>query len=189
MKVGQSCGSSLFGAKSKEKAVDFHLNGTDGKVYTLADARGPRGLVVMFICNHCPFVQDIASKVTRDTKDLAAIGVGSVAIMSNDTVAYPDDSFENMARFKEKHGFPFLYLIDATQEVARAYDAVSTPDFFGFDADLTLRYRGRLDASGSNKIDGGKRELFEAMRQVVETRVAPVEQIPSIGCSMKWRAA
>jgi peroxiredoxin len=163
------------------KAVDFHLKGTDGKVYTLADVRGPRGLVVMFICNHCPFVQAIASKLTRDAKELAAIGIGSVAIMSNDTVSYPDDSFDNMVRFKEKHGFPFPYLIDATQEVARAYDAVCTPDFFGFDADLTLRYRGRLDASGRNPVESGKRELFEAMRQVAETGVAPA------GRSMTFR--
>jgi peroxiredoxin len=171
------------------KAVDFHLKGTDEKVWTLADVRGPKGLLVMFICNHCPFVQAIASKLTRDTKDLAAIGIGSVAIMSNDTVAYPEDSFDNMVRFKQKHGFPFPYLIDATQEVAKAYDAVCTPDFFGFDADLTLRYRGRLDASGRNQIEGAKRELFEAMRQVAETGVAPAEQVPSIGCSIKWRAA
>ena len=171
------------------KAVDFHLKGTDEKVYTLADVRGPKGLLVMFICNHCPFVQAIASKLTRDTKELAAIGIGSVAIMSNDTVAYPEDSFDNMVRFKQKHGFPFPYLIDATQEVAKAYDAACTPDFFGFDADLTLRYRGRLDASGRNQIEGAKRELFEAMRQVAETGVAPAEQVPSIGCSIKWRSA
>jgi len=171
------------------KAVDFHLKGTDEKVYTLADVRGPKGLLVMFICNHCPFVQAIASKLTRDTKDLAAIGIGSVAIMSNDTVAYPEDSFDNMVRFKQKHGFPFPYLIDATQEVAKAYDAVCTPDFFGFDADLTLRYRGRLDASGRNQLEGAKRELFEAMRQVAEAGQAPAEQVPSIGCSIKWRAA
>jgi len=110
----------------------------------------------MFICNHCPFVQAIASKLTRDAKDLAAIGIGSVAIMSNDTVAYPEDSFENMDRFKQKRGFPFPYLIDATQELVKAYDAVWTPDFFGFDADLTLRYRGRLDASGGNQLEGAK---------------------------------
>ena len=171
------------------KAVDFHLKGTDGKVYSLADVKRPKGLLVMFICNHCPFVQAIAPKLTRDAKDLAAIGIGSVAIMPNDTVTYPDDSFDNMVRFKEKHGFPFPYLLDATQEVAKAYDAVCTPDFFGFDADLTLRYRGRLDASGRNPVEGGKRELFEAMRQVAETGAAPAEQAPSIGCSIKWRAA
>ena len=171
------------------KAVDFHLKGTDGKFYTLSDVKGPKGLVVMFICNHCPFVQAIASKLTRDTKDLSAIGIGSVAIMSNDTATYPDDSFDNMVRFKERHSFPFPYLIDATQDVAKAYDAVCTPDFFGFDADLTLRYRGRLDASGRNQIEGGKRELFEAMGQVAETGETPAEQVPSIGCSIKWRAA
>jgi peroxiredoxin len=171
------------------KAVDFHLKGTDEKVYSLADVRGPKGLVVMFICNHCPFVKAIAPKLARDTKDLAAIGIGSVAIMSNDAVAYPEDSFENMARFKEINGFPFPYLIDATQEIARAYDAVCTPDFFGFDAGLKLRYRGRLDASGRNQVEGARRELFEAMRQVAETGVAPAGQTPSIGCSIKWRAA
>ena len=109
--------------------------------------------------------------------------------MPNDTVEYPEDPFNNMVRFKQKHGFPFPYLIDATQEVAKAYDAVCTPDFFGFDADLTLRYRGRLDASGRNQLEGTKRELFEAMRQVAETGVAPAEQMPSIGCSINWRAA
>lgn len=171
------------------KAADFHLKGTDEKFYALTDVRGPKGLVVMFICNHCPFVQAIAPKLTRDTKDLAAIGIGSVAIMSNDTVRYPEDSLENMVRFKEKHGFPFPYLIDETQEVAKSYDAVCTPDFFGFDADLTLRYRGRLDASGRNPLEGGKRELFDAMRQVAESGEAPAEQAPSIGCSIKWRAA
>ena len=107
--------------------------------------------------------------------------------MSNDTVAYPEDSFENMGRFKQKHSFPFPYLIYATQEVAKAYDAVCTPDFFGFDADLTLRYRGRLDASGRNQLEGAKRELFEAMRRVAETGAAPAEQVPTIGCSIKWR--
>jgi peroxiredoxin len=171
------------------KAVDFRLKGTDGKVHTLADVKGPKGLVVMFICNHCPFVQAIASKLTRDLKDLAALGVGGVAIMSNDTAAYPEDSFDNMVRFKEKHGFPFPYLIDETQEVAKAYDAVCTPDFFGFDAELALRYRGRLDASGRSQLEGGRRELFEAMRQVAETGEEPAEQTPSIGCSIKWRAA
>jgi len=171
------------------KAVDFHLKGTDEKFHGLADVRGPKGLVVMFICNHCPFVQAIAPKLTRDMRDLAAFGIGGVAIMSNDTVKHPDDSFDNMALFKEKHGFPFPYLIDETQEIAKAYDAVCTPDFFGFDADLTLRYRGRLDASGRNPLEGGKRELFDAMRQVAETGEAPAEQVPSIGCSIKWRSA
>jgi peroxiredoxin len=170
------------------KAPDFRLKGTDGHYYSLAEARGPKGLLVMFICNHCPFVQAIAGKLTRDAKELAALGIGSVAIMSNDTDDYPDDSFENMIRFKEKHGFPFPYLIDETQQVAKAYDAVCTPDFFGFDADLALRYRGRLDASGMKHIEGGKRELFEAMKQVAATGQAPAEQMPSIGCSIKWRA-
>jgi peroxiredoxin len=171
------------------KAPDFRLKGTDGKFYTLADVKGAKGLLVMFICNHCPFVQAIAGKLTRDTEELAALGVKSAAIMSNDTEEYPEDSFDNMLRFKKKHGFAFPYLIDETQSVAKAYDAVCTPDFFGFDADLTLRYRGRLDASGMRQVEGGKRELFEAMKQVAATGQAPKEQMPSIGCSIKWRAA
>jgi peroxiredoxin len=171
------------------KAPDFRLKGTDGKFHALADAKGAKGLLVMFICNHCPFVQAVAGKLARDAKDLAALGIGSVAIMSNDTDEYPEDSFDNMIRFREKNGFPFPYLLDATQDVAKAYDAVCTPDFFGFDANLHLRYRGRLDASGMKQVEGNKRELFEAMKQVAATGQAPAAQMPSIGCSIKWRAA
>ncbi|MDR3425198.1 MAG: thioredoxin family protein [Alphaproteobacteria bacterium] len=168
-------------------APDFRLKGTDGKLYALGDVKGAKGLLVMFICNHCPFVQAVADKLTRDAKELASLGIGSVAIMANDSVEYPEDSFDNMILSKEKHGFPFPYLIDETQEVAKAYGAVCTPDFFGFDADLALQYRGRLDASGMKPVEGGKRELFEAMKQVAETGKAPAEQMPSIGCSIKWR--
>ena len=169
------------------KAPDFYLKGTDGKFYTLADVRGPKGLVVMFICNHCPFVRAIANKLTQDTRALAEIGIGSVAIMANDTDGYPDDSFDNMIAFKQKHSFLFPYLIDETQAVAKAYDAVCTPDFFGFDASLALQYRGRLDSSGMKPVDGAKRELFEAMTRVAATGRAPLGQNPSIGCSVKWR--
>lgn len=171
------------------KAKDFRLKATDGKSYTLADVKGPKGLVVMFICNHCPFVQAIAEKIARDTKELASLGIGSVAIMSNDTEEYPEDSFDNMIRFHNKYNFGFRYLIDETQTIAKAYDAVCTPDFFGFDANLELRYRGRLDSSGMKKTDGGKRELFEAMKQIATTSHAPASQMPSIGCSIKWREA
>lgn len=171
------------------QAPAFKLKGTDGKTYSLQEVRGPKGLVVMFICNHCPYVQAIAAKLTRDMTELASLGVGAVAIMANDARRYPEDSFENMARFKEQHGFPFPYVIDETQEVARAYGAVCTPDFFGFDAGLMLQYRGRLDASGPKRSEGGTRELFEAMQQVAATGRAPAAQNPGIGCSIKWRDA
>lgn len=170
------------------KAPDFTLKGTDGKRYSLESVKGPKGLVVMFICNHCPFVQAIAGKLARDMKELAALGVGAIAVMANDTEEYPEDSFENMKLFKEKHGFAFPYVIDETQAVAKAYGAVCTPDFFGFDANLTLQYRGRLDDSGRERKEGGMRELFEAMKQVAETGRAPAAQKPSIGCSIKWRS-
>lgn len=169
------------------KAPDFHLKGTDGRFYSLNDVRGSKGLVVLFICNHCPFVKSIADKLTRDMSELASLGFGSLAIMANDTRTYPDDSFPNMVKFKQEHAFPFPYVIDETQDIARAYDAVCTPDFFGFDADLNLHYRGRLDSSGMKRTDGNRRELFEAMKQLAETGKISVAQNPSIGCSIKWR--
>lgn len=168
-------------------APDFRLKGTDDRFYTLSDVRGTKGLLVMFICNHCPFVQAIASKITIETKALAMLGIGSVAIMPNDTKSHPDDSLDNMVKFGKQHGFTFPYVIDETQEVAKAYGAVCTPDFFGFDADLTLQYRGRLDASGPQRTEGGKRELYEAMKEVAESGRAPANQNSSIGCSIKWR--
>ena len=148
---------------------------------------GTNGLLVMFICNHCPYVKAIADKVARDTAELAAFGVSSIAIMSNDTEAYPADSFDNMIRFAATHNFNFPYLIDETQQVARIYDAVCTPDFFGFDADLGLQYRGRLDESRASPVEGARRDLFEAMKQVAETGNGPREQIASMGCSIKWK--
>jgi peroxiredoxin len=168
-------------------APDFNLKGTDGKTYSLHDAKGPKGLVVMFICNHCPFVKAIADKLARDMKELAVLGVGSIAIMSNDVENYPEDSFENMKKFHDANGFTFPYVIDETQSVAKAYDAVCTPDFFGFDSNLQLQYRGRLDDSGMQKKSGGNRDLLEAMKQVAATGRAPVEQKASIGCSIKWK--
>lgn len=171
------------------KAPDFRLKGTDGNMYSLKEARGPKGLLVMFICNHCPFVKAIADKIAIETKALSALGIGTIAVMSNDTKEYPEDSFENMGRFKEAHGFTFPYVIDETQDVAHLYGAVCTPDFFGFDANLTLQYRGRLDSSGMQRTPGGKRELYEAMKQVAETGRAPALQNASIGCSIKWKNA
>ena len=130
------------------KAVDFALKGTDGETHRLADLAGPKGTLIMFICNHCPYVRAVIDRIVEDARALQADGIGVAAIMSNDTVAYPADSFDKMRDFAAEHDFPFPYLIDETQAVARAYDAVCTPDFFGFNKDLELQYRGRLDESG-----------------------------------------
>lgn len=169
-------------------APDFRLKGVDGAEHSLTDLRGPKGTLVMFICNHCPYVVAIADKIARDTAELAPFGIASVAIMSNDTDAYPADSYENMIRFAATHNFSFPYLIDETQQVARAYDAVCTPDFFGFDSNLGLQYRGRLDESRASEVEGAKRDLFEAMKLVAETGHGPKDQISSMGCSIKWKA-
>ncbi len=171
------------------KAVDFRLEGTDGRAYTLADCSGERATLVMFLCNHCPFVKAVIDRIVGDVGALSRSGIGAVAIMPNDAEAYPADSFENMKRFAAAHGFAFPYLIDRTQEIARAYDAVCTPDFFGFDGALGLQYRGRLDASRMEPVPDARRELFEAMIQIAETGHGPEEQLPSMGCSIKWREA
>lgn len=168
-------------------ASDFSLLATDGKHYGPADVRGPNGLVVMFICNHCPFVKAILDRIVEDMAALKEQGVGSIAIMPNDTVNYPDDSYDKMRELAQSMQFPFPYVIDETQEVARAYDAVCTPDFFGFDKELKLRYRGRLDASRMEPAEGAKRDLFDAMVQVARTGEAPAEQWNSMGCSIKWK--
>jgi peroxiredoxin len=168
-------------------AVDFSLRGVDGRIWTLDDCRGERGLLVMFICNHCPYVKAVRDRIVRDARELLDCGIRSVAIMSNDPTDYPEDSFENMARVAREFDFPFPYLWDETQEVARAYGAVCTPDFFGYNADLGLQYRGRLDESRKEAVPGARRDLFEAMKLVAETGRGPEEQIPSVGCSIKWR--
>ncbi len=170
-------------------AVDFSLEGVDGRTYSLDDVRGETGTLVMFICNHCPYVRAVIDRIVRDVGELAPLGVGAVAIMPNDTEAYPADSFENMKAFAKAHDFSFPYVIDRTQEVARAYDAVCTPDFFGFNKDLQLQYRGRVDESRTEGVPGARRELFEAMKQIAETGQGPVDQIASMGCSIKWGAA
>lgn len=169
------------------KAVDFRLPGIDGRDYSLKDVAGPNGLLVMFICNHCPYVQAVIDRLVRDVTALKPHGIGAIAVMSNDTERYPDDSFENMKRFARAHDFTFPYVIDATQEVARAYDAVCTPDFFGFNAALELQYRGRLDASRKQAVADAEPELLNAMIQVARTGRGPEHQIPSMGCSIKWR--
>jgi peroxiredoxin len=169
------------------KAPGFDLPATDGRRYTLASTKGPKGLLVMFICNHCPYVKAIRERMVRDCTELAALGINAVAISANDPDEYPEDSFENMQRVARDHGFPFPYLFDQTQEVARAYGAACTPDFFGFNGELELQYRGRLDASRTAPIASARRDLFEAMRIVAETGRGPAEQIPSMGCSIKWK--
>ena len=170
-----------------EKAHDFELPATDGRRYRLADLRGPRGTVVVFMCNHCPYVKAIIDRLIRDARDLEELGVATIAIASNDATAYPEDSFESMRRWAETKRFPFRYLHDESQAVARAYGAVCTPDFFGYNADLELQYRGRLDASKITPVPDARRELYEAMRQVARTGRGPEHQIPSMGCSIKWR--
>jgi len=170
------------------KAVDFDLPGVDGKRHSLASARGPNGLLLMFICNHCPYVKAVLDRIVRDCTELATHGVGAIAIMSNDPAAYAEDSFDNMQRVAREKKFPFPYVFDETQAVAKAYDAQCTPDFFGFNASLELQYRGRLDASRTSPVPNARRDLFEAMRQVARTGQGPKDQIPSIGCSIKWKA-
>jgi peroxiredoxin len=169
-------------------AIDFDLPGVDGRRWTLQQCAGERGLLVVFICNHCPFVIAIRERLVRDARELMQYGVHTVAIMSNDPTDYPEDSFENMQRIAAEFSFPFPYLLDQSQQVARAYGAVCTPDFFGYNRDLELQFRGRLDASGKDPAPPGTpRELFEAMKQIAETGQGPREQTPSIGCSIKWK--
>jgi peroxiredoxin len=172
-----------------EPAKPFDLMGTDGRRYTLEDVRGPKGLLVMFICNHCPYVKAVLDRIIRDVGELREQGIGAIAISANDPEQYPDDGFDNMKRIAAEKRFPFPYAFDETQEVARAYGAVCTPDFFGYDVARKLRYRGRLDEGGrATPAPGSKRELVEAMRAVAAGR-DPGEQTPSIGCSIKWKAA
>src|SRR5574340_212878 len=170
------------------KAPDFDLPGVDGKRYNLAAARGPKALLVMFICNHCPYVKAVRESLVRDCRGLKGNGIGSVAIMANDPADYPEDSFENMKAVAAEWGFTFPYLWDETQAVAKAYGAVCTPDFFGFNADLELQYRGRLDASRKEAAPAdARRDLFEAMVEVARTGRGPRGQIPGMGCSIKWK--
>ena len=167
-------------------AIDFRLKGVDDQYYDLNSLKGENGLLIMFICNHCPYVKSIISRIIRDTSELKQAGINSVGIMSNDQTEYEEDSFENMKKMALSNNFPFPYLVDETQEVARAYGAVCTPDFFGSNNNLGLQYRGRLDESRKESVDGAKRELFEAMKQISRTGRGPNHQIPSMGCSIKW---
>lgn len=170
------------------KARDFDLPGVDGKRYNLAKARGKHGLLVMFICNHCPYVKAIRERIVRDTRELQQHGINSIAIMSNDPAEYAEDSFDNMRLIAQQYYYPFPYVWDETQQTAKDYGAVCTPDFFGLNANLELQYRGRLDASRKELIADAPRDLFNAMVQVARTGQGPREQIASMGCSIKWKS-
>ncbi len=171
-----------------KKAPDFRLLGTDGKHYTLADCAMKNGVLVMFICNHCPYVKAILPRLLEDTATLLQEGIGVVGICANDPTDYPEDSYQNMQRMATEMGFNFPYLIDETQEVAREYGAVCTPDFFGYNSNLELQYRGRLDESGIKPAPSdAKRELVLAMKMVAATGKGPKDQVASQGCSIKWK--
>ena len=171
-----------------KEAIDFSLPGVDGKNWSLSDCAGEEGLLVMFICNHCPYVKAIMKRLVRDTKELKVIGINTVAIMSNDPTEYAEDSFENMQKIAKEFYFSFPYLLDESQEIAKAYGAVCTPDFFGYNADLKLQYRGRFDASRKETAaEDVRRDLLESMKEVAKTGKGPAEQIPSMGCSIKWK--
>ena len=170
------------------KAVDFALPGVDGKTYTLKDVAGSNGLLVMFICNHCPYVKAVIERIVRDVRELRGYGIGAIAVMSNDPTEYPEDGFANMGELARRLDFPMPYVQDESQAIAQAYGAVCTPDFFGFNRNLELQYRGRLDESRKETAsEGARRDLFAAMKQVAETQRGPADQIPSMGCSIKWR--
>ncbi len=168
-------------------APAFDLPGTDGKRHSLDSTRGDKGLLVMFICNHCPYVKAILDRIVRDARELKLLGINCIAIMSNDPSEYPEDSWDHMVRLAREMEFPFPYVLDETQAVAKAYGAVCTPDFFGFNSQLALQYRGRLDASRKEAAPADStRELFLAMTQVAQSGRGPLDQTPSIGCSIKW---
>ena len=168
------------------QAPSFTIKDTHGNTHTLASLMGEKGLLIAFICNHCPYVIAIIERFVADAKLLQEQGVGVVAIMPNDFSAYPDDSPENMALFAKKHNFSFPYLVDESQTVAKAYDAVCTPDFFGFNAKGELQYRGRLDDAKIEDKTDIQHELLDAMCMVAKTSKGPKSQMASMGCSIKW---
>ena len=169
-----------------QPAADFSLKDSSGKTWSLQDCQGERATLIMFICNHCPYVQAILPGLVSTTRTLQAEGIQSVAIMPNDTDSYPEDNLRNMAKVARRMDFPFPYLIDETQQVAQAYQAICTPDFFAYNRALTLQYRGAFDEAG--KGTGNRPLLAEAMRQIADTGHGPEKQVPSMGCSIKWRA-
>ena len=171
-----------------QMAHDFKLKSTDNKIVSLYDVKGENGTLIMFICNHCPYVKAITKDIAEDCKKLKDLGVNSVAICANDAENYPEDSFDNMILFAKKNQFDFPYLVDETQEIAKTYDAVCTPDFFGYNKNLELQYRGRLrELKNLVPVRDGESDLFKAMKQVAETGNGPEQQTPSAGCSIKWK--
>ena len=169
-------------------APDFYLPGVDGRKYSLSTVKGSNGTLIMFICNHCPYVLAVLDRILRDCNDLVSAGIGVAAISSNDVEAYPEDSFLNMRKLSEENKFPFPYLYDEDQSVARSYSAICTPDFFGFNSDMGLQYRGRLDASRKEAgPENLRRDLYEAMTQIARIGKGPKDQISSMGCSIKWK--
>jgi peroxiredoxin len=171
-----------------KKALPFKLKSTDNKIISLDDIKGENGTLIMFICNHCPYVKAVTKEIVEDCNELKKIGINSVAICSNDAVNYPDDSFDNMIKFSKNNQFSFPYLQDETQDIAKAYDAVCTPDFFGYDKDLGLQYRGRLrELKNFVSVKNGESDLLKAMKQIAETGKGPQDQIPSAGCGIKWK--
>jgi len=170
-----------------QSAIDFNLKGVDGNYYSLDKLKGQNGLLVMFICNHCPYVKSVIHRIIRDTNELKDLGVNSVAIMSNDVKNYPEDSFENMISFSKTHNFSFPYLIDETQDVAKKYGAVCTPDFFGYNKNLELQYRGRIrELKNLKPVGKGDSDLNVAMKSIAASGKGPKKQIPSMGCNIKW---
>ncbi len=170
-----------------KKAENFQLKSTENKIITLNDVKGKNGTLIMFICNHCPYVKAVIDDIVHDCKLLEKEGIRSVAIMSNDTANYPEDSFDNMIKFAKNNKFNFPYLIDETQETAKKYDAVCTPDFFGYNKNLELQYRGRIrELKDLKPVRSSESDLLKAMKMVAKTGKGPEEQIPSMGCSIKW---
>ncbi len=171
-----------------QKAHDFELKSTDGKVISLNDIKGENGTLIMFICNHCPYVRAVTKDIVEDCKKLKNLGINSVAICANDAENYPEDSFDNMILFAKKNQFDFHYLIDETQEIAKTYNAVCTPDFFGYNKNLELQYRGRLrQLKNLVPVREGESDLLRAMKQICETGKGPEKQTPSAGCGIKWK--
>lgn len=168
-------------------AQPFTLPDADGLPHSLDDLKGPNGFLIAFICNHCPYVVAVADRLAKDAESLSSDGISVIAINANDATKVPADSPDNMKLFAQQYGFSFPYLVDEDQSVAKTYDAVCTPDFFGFDSSGQLKYRGRLDDARMNNADNRNPELLDAMRQIVATGTGPEVQHPSMGCSIKWR--
>ena len=169
------------------KAEDFNLLSVDGKYYSLQSIKGEKGTVIVFICNHCPYVIAIANRLSFEATELKKIGVNTIAIMSNDVDSYPEDSFINMKKFSDKYNFNFPYLYDSSQNIAKKYNAICTPDFYGFNKNLELHYRGRIDSGVMKNNNDIKRELYYAMEKIIKSNIGPKEQFNSFGCSIKWK--